>query len=101
MPIPIIAITLTVVRSMELTLGLDTQLSFRSNGALASGLVVRDEIQTGTMRSSKLCMIRMSRRFSNFRRMALRACTNFSAVYCGMRGRMSLSYRRRHSLTPG
>jgi hypothetical protein len=107
-PIPIIAITLTVVRLLALIPSIDTQqiltmatFLYRSNGALASGLVARDEILTGTMQSSKLYMIRTSRRFSTFRHMALRAFTNCSAVYCGMRGRVSLSYRRRHSLTPG
>ena len=78
-----------------------TAFCFRSNGALASGLEAREEILAGTMRSSKPYMIRMSRRFSSFQYMglqhkALRACMNCGAIYCGMRGRISLPYRGRH-----
>ena len=73
-----------------------TTFCFRSNGALASGLEAREAILAGTMRSSKPCMIRMSRRFSSFQHMGLqhitlRACINCGAIYCGMRGRISLS----------
>ena len=98
MPIPLIAITLTVVRSLH-SLGLDprdiltvTILCFRSNGALSNGLVGCEEISTGTGRSSKPYMIRMSHRFATFRHIALRACINCSAIYCEMRGRISFSY---------
>ena len=70
MPIPTIVITLTVVRSLVLALYSahtdDVDFCFRSNGALVSGLVEREEILAGTMRSSEPCMIRMSPRFSNF-----------------------------------
>jgi len=69
-----------------------TTFCFSSNGALASGLVARDEILTGTTQSSKPCMICMSRRFSilqRIARIALRTCINCSAIYCGMRGRIS------------
>ena len=95
MPIPIIAVALTVVRSLALTLGRGAQhvltmmtFCFRSNGALASGLVAREEILAGTMRSPKPCMIRMSHRFSISKHVALQACINCSAIYCRMHGRI-------------
>ena len=66
----------------------------RSNVALMSGPVAPDEILTGMMRSSKLCMIRMSPRFSIFKHIALQVtgiyCNNYSAICCGTRGKSFL-----------
>ena len=68
-----------------------------------SGPVARGKILAGTTRSYKPFMSRMLPRFSIFKHIAPRVteiyCTNYSAISCGTRGKISYN-RERHTLTP-